>query len=125
MPTLVATWKLEVERGPDWLLVRVGGSDVDTSDMPPLAQPLWEVLERHFVYRLVLQLDDMPSLTSELLSQLLVLEKRIQEHDGVLRLCGLSSQNQRVLRLHGLDARFPCHRNVEEAVMGSPMASAH
>ena len=124
MPILAATWKLEVERGPDWLLVRVGGSDVDTLDMPPLAQPLWAILEQHFVYRLVLQLDDVPPLTSELLGQLLVLEKRILEHDGVLRLCGLSPRNQLVLRSHGLDTRFPCSRNFEEAVMSSRMASA-
>jgi hypothetical protein len=47
-----------------------------------------------------------------------LLDKRIREHDGLLRLCGLSSFNQRVLRLHGLDLRFPTYGDLEEAVMG-------
>jgi len=122
MTILAATWKLDVQRGPDWLLVKVGRWEDESPDMPPLAEPLWAILEQHFIYRLVLEMDEMPALTGELLDQLLVLKERVLEHDGVLRLCGLSPRNQRALRSRGLDRRFPCYRDVEEAVMGSSAA---
>ena len=50
-------WDLEVERGPDWLFVRLGSYPVADSDMPSLAGEIWSILDRCFVYRLVLQLD--------------------------------------------------------------------
>jgi hypothetical protein len=122
MTVLATTWKLDVRRGPGWLLVKVGRWEDESPDMPPLAEPLWAILEQHFNYRLVLELDEIPSLTGEFLDQLLVLKERILEHDGVLRLCGLSPRNQRVLRRRGLDGRLACYRDVEEAVMGSSAA---
>ena len=111
-------WELEVDRGPGWLLVRVKSPDVKASDTPPLAEQMWSMLERHFVYRLVLELNEIELLDSYLLGQLLLLERQIRGHDGVMRLCGLSSHNQEVLRVHGLHTRFPAYSSLEEAVLG-------
>ena len=118
MLALAPGWELEVDRGPGWLLVKLKSPEPDASDTPPLADELWSLLQRHFIYRLVLELDDVRLLHSFLLGQLVLLDKRIREHDGMMRLCGLSSFNQRVLRLHGLDLRFPTYGDPEEAVMG-------
>ncbi|MHB8901924.1 MAG: STAS domain-containing protein, partial [Thermoguttaceae bacterium] len=85
---------------------------------PPLADLVWEQLQQHFVYRLALELDDVPVMHSYLLGQLLVLQKRILEHDGVMRVCGLSPLNRNVLEMHGLDHQLPNYCDRNEAVMG-------
>jgi len=111
-------WEVEVDRGPGWLLLKLKNPDHDVSDTPPLADELWSLLERHFVYRVVLELDEITLLHSYLLGQLVLLDKRVREHEGTMRLCGLSSFNQQVLRTHGLNSRFPTYGDKEEAVMG-------
>ena len=118
MQAIAPGWELEVERGPGWLLVKLGCPDKDASDSPPLADELWSLLERHFVYRLVLEMDQIELLHSYLLGQLVLLQKRVRDHEGVMRVCGLSAFNQEVLQRHGLASRFPVYGDLEEAVMG-------
>jgi anti-anti-sigma factor len=109
--------ELEVERGPGWLLVKIRSLD-DPLAEPPLADSLWDLLQRHFTYRLVLELDQVKVLNSHLIGQLVRLYKRIVEHDGVMRLCGLSPYNLDVMRTCRLQDRFRSYRDREEAVMG-------
>lgn len=117
MLTLASGWELDVQRGPGWLLVRISNSDAAPTE-PPLADALWELLQRHFTYRLVLELDQVKILNSYLIGQLVQLCRRIRQRDGVMRLCGLSPYNVRVLRSSRLDDRFLPYRDREEAVMG-------
>ena len=98
---------LDVERGPDWLLVRVRHLDLGKSDYPLLAEQIWSLLEQHFVYRLVLELDQVPMLNSGMIGQLVQLYRLICEHDGVMRLCGVSQRNRAVLHQCHLDERLP------------------
>lgn len=119
MSATATGWELEVQRGPGWLLVKARNCDQDAWAAPPLADQVWSLLERHFVYRLVLELDELKLLDSHLIWQLLLLHRRIRDHNGVMRLCGLSALNQRVLQVCGLIDRFPPYSNLEEAVMGS------
>ena len=118
MLAIAPGWELEVKRGPGWLLARLSSPDEDASDAPPLAEQLRSLLERHFVYRLVLDLDEIELLDSHLLGQLVLLDKWIRDHEGVMRLCALSRFNREVLHVHGLDARFPAYGDCQEAVMG-------
>ena len=110
--------QFEVDRGPDWLLVRLRKLEADCSGLSRLADHMWQLLEQHFTYRLVLEMDEIAVLDSTLIAQLIQLYKRISEHDGVLRLCGLSAYNRRVLHTCALDDRFPSYNSREEAVMG-------
>lgn len=118
MPTGILGWELTVTRGPDSLWVRVG----DPGRSPPeadLADQLWSLLEQHFVYCLVLDLSDVKSLDRKLLGHLLALQRRIRHHVGLMRICGLSAPNQRLVESYGLNHRFPRYDDLEEAVMGS------
>ena len=110
----------DVQRGPDWLLVRVRNVDLLDPDAPDLTERLWSLLEQHFTYRLVLELDEETSLNRRLAAQLLKLYRRIEEHDGVLRLCGLSPCNRHFLHTCRLDARLPPYDDPESAVMARP-----
>ncbi len=106
------------ERGPDWLLVRVANLDEAETDAPQLAERIWRLLQQHFTYRLVLELDQIRLLTSRLIAQLLQLHGRIEKHSGVIRLCGLSAVNREVLHTCRLDDRLPAYENRRAAVMG-------
>ena len=107
-----------VDRGPDWLFVRLQRPDLNAADAPPLAAALWELLERHLTHRLVLEMDEVEYLYSDMVGQLVQLHKRLHNAGGVLRICGLSPANQEVLRSLRLDGRLPNYCDREEAVMG-------
>jgi anti-anti-sigma regulatory factor len=120
MQTITSRCELEVQRGPDWLLVRIKGFDPDDPDAPLLAERIRRLLQQHFTYRLVLELDQAPLLNSPLIGQLLELHQWIEEHDGVMRLCGLSPYNRQVLHVCHLDEQLLPYRDCREAVLGSP-----
>ncbi len=118
MLATIAGCQFEVDRGPDWLLVRVRKLEEDPVAASDFAERLWQLLEQHFTYRLMLELDQVVLLNSSLIGQLIQLHKRIREHDGILRLCGLSSQNRSVLHTCALDDRFRSYDSRVEAIMG-------
>ncbi|MEN6496609.1 MAG: STAS domain-containing protein [Thermoguttaceae bacterium] len=118
MRTVASEWEFDVRRGPGWLLVRLLAPSDGSPHLPPLADQLWSLLESHFVYRLVLELHEIRRLDRPLLGQLVQLYRRIHQHGGMVRLCGLSPLNRRILENHGLIGRLPPYENVEEAVMG-------
>jgi anti-anti-sigma regulatory factor len=118
--TLARGWNLEVERGPDWLFVRPRRSGASTPGAPSLGEQIWSLLEQSFAHRLVLEMDEVGRLDSQLIGELVWLEDRIVSHEGMMRICGLSSGNQEMLRLCELDGHFPGFRDREAAVMGQP-----
>jgi anti-anti-sigma factor len=118
MPAIAPGWDMKVDRGPGWIWAKVNRPDPDCSDSPPLADQLWSLLERHFTYRLLIELEDVNILNSFLLGQLILLQRRIRDRGGLMRLSGVSPFNQEVLRTHGLDGYLPVYSSFEDAVMG-------
>ena len=118
MSHVACDWPLEVERGPDWLFVRMHPPQ-DADLEPDLAGTVWDLLEKHFTYRVVLEMDDVEMLSSHMIGQLILLQKRIHQQGGVLRLCGLREQALESLHLCRLDGGLPNYRDREHAVMGS------
>ena len=97
---------LEVERGPDWLLIRVHDSAADPANPVPLGEQIWQVASQHFTYCLVLELDEVSLLSSHVIGELIRVHRRLHDHDGVLRLCGLSPANRHVLQVCALEEYF-------------------
>lgn len=94
-------------------------------DTPPLdaaqldlAEQVWQLLEQNFTRRVVLELDQIGCLTSDLVGQLVLLQDRILTEGGIIRVCGLSSVNETVLSECGLLNRFLCYNTRPDAVMG-------
>jgi hypothetical protein len=83
MLTIAPGWDLEVERGPEWLFVKLGNHVPADSDIPSLADEIWSILDRHFVYRVVLRLEGVRTLNRDLLRELVVLYRRIRRHGGM------------------------------------------
>ncbi len=122
MVQIAHAWELDVERGPDWLFVRPRGVGHETlelaeADAPALAEEIWVLLEKYFTRRLVLELDQIGHLNSFLIGQLVRLHKRIGTQGGIMRLCGLSDVNRRVLDQCRLSGRLPCYDDRAGAVM--------
>jgi anti-anti-sigma factor len=113
-------WDLDVERGPDSLFVHPYRLEDDATLAPALAEQIWALLEQNLTHRLVLELNDIGHLNSHLIGELVWLHKRIHSHDGMMRICGLSSNNEKVLEQCHLSGYLPHFRNREEAVMGQP-----
>ena len=123
MQSTAAGVNLDVDRGPDWIFVRVNPPETTSeqadADAPQLAEAVWALLEQNFIYRCVLELDRIQLLRSYMVGQLIMLTKRIHSHGGVLRICGLSAANEEVLRCCQIADQLPNYRDRGDAVMGS------
>ncbi len=118
MLTISPGWTIDVDRGPDWLFVKVHPPKGEPVEIPPLADSVWQLLEQSLTYRVVLEMDEIPLLHSYLLGQLILLSKRVHLHDGMLRLVGLSAQNEQVIKTCRLDGGLPCYDDRDSAIMG-------
>ena len=115
---LASGWQMELDRGPDWMYVRLLAPEKPLEDRAEVAQGIWHLLEQEFTYRLVLELDGVFVLDSHLLGELVKLNRRIQAQGGMLRICGLSSSNLEVLKISQLTAQFPHYESRADAIMG-------
>jgi anti-anti-sigma factor len=84
-----------------------------------LAEEVKELVEKHFIYRVVLELHRVPELSSQLIGELVQMNRYILKHDGVLRVCGLSPEGRAMLDICGLDDLCLEYATREEAVVGS------
>jgi anti-anti-sigma factor len=116
MVNIADGWLLEVDRGPDWLFVRLHCPPDRPNDAPQVAEGLWNLMEQHLTNRLVLEMDDVTLLHSYLIGQLILLYKRIHGRGGLLRISGLSTSNREVLRLCRMEQSFPLYDSRDEAM---------
>ena len=118
MKTVQGKSEWDVVRGPDWLFVRLRS---DPQRLDQVAERLWALLNKHFVYRLVLEMDEVEFLPSVLMGQLVMLQKRVLQHDGALRLCGLSPACKQALHFCRLDHTLAHFETRADAVRGSSL----
>ena len=107
---------LEIKRGPECLFVKICTEHGKTESYE-LADEIWGLLEQHLTYRLVLDLESVKLLDSLLVGQLIALRKKIVENRGMIKLCGLSTSNQKVLHTHRLESHLPHYPTRHAAIM--------
>jgi hypothetical protein len=110
MPTNGREFQLEIDRGPNWLFVTVRPT-VPNPDLANLTDELWNVVAKHFIYRLVVELDDVGELPPAVVAQLVELRDRLEANGGALRICGLSAPSIDALahyKLSGTLYNHPC-----------------
>lgn len=117
-------WTMDLDRGPDWLFVRLRPPRHGDTHEVAMAEALWEMMDQSFTHRLVLEMDDVWLLRSWMIGELVKLHKRVATSGGLLRLCGLNDDNQEVLRLCRLDDRFPQYGCRSDAVRGLRLVTA-
>ena len=115
---LAPAWSMELDRGPDWLFIKL--QPPRSGDMAEirLAEMVWQQLEQCFCHRVVIELDEVGYLRSWMIGELVRLHKRVTTQGGMLRLSGVSPEAETVLRICRLGDRFPAYRSRTEAVMG-------
>ncbi|MGD0896490.1 MAG: STAS domain-containing protein [Thermoguttaceae bacterium] len=111
-------WDLDVERGPSCLFVRLRAGAGGAAPEASLAEQLWALMEQHFTYCLVLEMDEVELPDSRLLRQIAALAARIDVHDGMLRLCGLSPESRLALDRCNLSNALPAYPSREDALFG-------
>lgn len=89
------SWGIQVNRGPGWLYVHLQPGRANPSD---IAERIWAAADRHFTYRIVLEMDDVDAVSRQLAEQLAALEERVMDRHGTLRYCGLTPSCFNVLR---------------------------
>jgi anti-anti-sigma regulatory factor len=110
--------EVDVDRGPDWLFVRLRPPQHGDTSEVDLAEKIWQMMGQSFTHRAVLEMDDIWLLRSWMIGELVKLHKRVAAEGGLLRLSGMSDSNQEVLRICRLDDRFPRYECRSSAVMG-------
>ena len=122
MTELPPGWSIDYDRGPDCLMVRLRiPAQAETAFSRKegrLSNALWNLLENHLTYRLVLECDDAPTFGSELIGELVDLRKRIHDRAGMLRICGLSQENQSMLSAAEVAPHFAHYRDRRDAILG-------
>lgn len=111
-------WGLRVERGPNWLFIRLVRCPDQPGPVGTLARHIVDVLDQHMVNRVVLELNDAVFPCERLVMELRQLEAWMQARHGVLRICGVPADYVRRLRHAHLTDRFPLYQDREEAVWG-------
>ncbi|MEM9186921.1 MAG: hypothetical protein AAGB00_10540 [Planctomycetota bacterium] len=89
----VAGIRCEIERGPNWLFVRIApGSALPTTpaDAEHWCEALWSVCKRHFVYRLVLEMEAVDAVSAPADAALAWLGEQLRTRGGSLKLCGMT-----------------------------------
>lgn len=115
-------WGVDVDRGPDWLFVKLRPGRETPHD---LGEQLWKAADCHFIYRLVLEMEDVEILPSQVIGELVLLQRRLMKRGGGLRLCGLSPECAQVIHFCRLDSALPNYDNREDAVLGRRHLAAH
>ena len=116
--------EFNVDRGPNWLFVKLKTREAAESAVPQIADKLWSISSRHFIYRLVLELEDLEELPSGMMGQLVMLQERLAQCGGALRICGLSPECEETLNNCHIDSALQNHPSREAAVMGNEHVSA-
>jgi len=114
-------FRLTIDRGPNWLFVKLRPRARFARDIPLIADQLWSVASRHFIYRVVLELEELDTLPANMIEQLVLLQERLAGCGGALRICGLSNECVEVLREHHLEAALPNHATRQAAVLGGDL----
>ena len=101
-----AGWNVSIERGPDWLFVRLqAGGAIGAG--PALADRLLSVIREHHAHRVVLELDRVDGVDDSLLGALTKVGSRIRDDGGLIRVCGLSTSNLERLKSTGCADTLP------------------
>lgn len=123
MPNFAPQWSFVLERGPSCLYVRpipnlptsqpaAFGRSHQAPTLPDadgFADQVWQMLNQHLTFRLVLEMNHVPTIDAALRHELLDLRDRIEERAGVMKLCNLSAESKEALAALGVErsiARF-------------------
>ncbi len=111
--------ELQVDRGPNWLFVKLRTKKKLPRVVPHLSGELWSIASRHFIYRLVVELDELDEMPQAWTDQLVELQSHLADCGGALRICGLSPECEEALACSQADTTLMNHASRAAAVLGT------
>lgn len=120
----VPRYQLDVDRGPNWLLVGVRRATIGRTDPEPFSSRVQSLLEQHLTNRLVVDLHRAGTVTQTLAKELAEIRDWLMVRGGVMRICGPSPHQKEILERHGFGDRFVAYQDLEEAVLGGQQPPA-
>lgn len=118
-------FKLTVDRGPNWLFVKLRPKRRFADDVAHIADELWSIASRHFTYRIVLELEELREIPPALVDQLVILQERLAHSEGSLRICGCSVGPLQNLCEGDFDMALPVYGSRQAAVLGGDAVALH
>lgn len=95
MNQLIDRWDVSLERGPDWLFVKLFPPETAAQRRGgDLGHALWSIAREHGANRIVVELDRVERVDDRLLEGLEVLASLVLGEGGLIRLCGLEGSNR-------------------------------
>jgi len=91
-----ADWDIAVDRGPDWLFLRLERGGPHGAECP-LADRLMQIIRVNHAHRVVVEFDGIDPLDDAILDAIAVVGSQVRDHGGLIRVCGLSAGGVRRL----------------------------
>lgn len=114
-------WAVAVERGPDWLFLRLEPGNALASG-GVLADRLLDVIRVNHAHRVVVECDRVDAVDDAILDAIATVGSRVRDDGGLIRVCGLSASGVRRLRSSDQTGDIP-HFESRSAAVG-PRAGA-
>jgi len=109
-------WDVAVERGPDWLFLRLESGTPGAGD-GSLTDRLLGTIRANRAHRVVLELERVESIDATLLDAIATVGTQVRGDGGMIRVCGLSENTLRQLRKSPAGRELP-HFESRSAAVG-------
>lgn len=109
-------WDVSVERGPEWLFLRLENGKPGAANRP-LAERLLGTIQANRAHRVVLELDHVDSIDDSLLDAITTVGSHVRGDGGLIRVCGLSASTLLQLRKSAPGSELP-HFESRSAAVG-------
>ena len=89
---------------------------LDESNIQEIGEQLNELVEKHYMVKMLLNFENVEYLSSAALGKLITLNKKIKEENGKLKLCSVRPQIYEVFKITKLNKLFEIYDDEDRAL---------
>jgi anti-sigma B factor antagonist len=91
-------------------------SVLDRAEIDAIGDELVNLVDQHGKKRLLINFEGVDYLSSTMLGKLIVVHKRVMQHHGQLKLCGIKPSIREVFEITKLDKVFDIYEDEDDAM---------
>ncbi len=103
-------------RGEVTIITFVDKKILDETNIQDIGDELFELVEKHYKIKLLLNFENVEYLSSAALGKLITLNKKVKAENGKLKLCAIRPQIYDVFKITKLNKLFEIHDTEERAL---------